>query len=438
LNVFNVDSIDLPRGVIYDYGNMKKTFFYGWVIVFVLFLLQMIMYGPRGSFGVFIIPITSDFHWSRALVAGAFSVSSLVTGLASIVMGWLNDRLGPRIVLTICGFLVGAGLMLMFFVHAAWQLYLFYVVPIGLGMGGLYSPQMSTVARWFVKRRNIMTGVLMAGGGLGGLIFPPLITRLIYTYDWQHAFLFVGVGLFVLVIVAAQFLKRDPSEVGQVPYGVGLDIKGKAPSGALGLSLKQAFRTQKFWILAVTIFCFGFCHLTTVVHIVPYAIDRGISPESASIILASLNGAMTVGSIVVGLIADRVGTRRAYVTCICLLFTVVFLLLPIASPWLLSLFVMIMALGAGGVAVMESSLTAELFGLKSHGAILGCIVFSFTLGGSLGPFVGGSVFDSTGSYRWVFTMCGALLVVAIVLAVVLNRIRKIEALALSGRSSVAS
>jgi len=90
---------------------MKKTFFYGYVIIFICFILQMIMLGPRSSFGVFIKPITTELDWPRALIAGSFSVSVIIQGFFGIIMGWLNDRLGPRIVLTICGILIGSGLM---------------------------------------------------------------------------------------------------------------------------------------------------------------------------------------------------------------------------------------------------------------------------------------------------------------------------------------
>src|SRR5512136_97775 len=101
---------------------MKITFFYGYIIVLACLVLQIVMFAPRASFGVFIKPLTTDFEWSRALVAGAFSVSSLITGLFSIVMGGLNDKLGPRAVLTICAILVGAGLMCMSLVNTPWQL----------------------------------------------------------------------------------------------------------------------------------------------------------------------------------------------------------------------------------------------------------------------------------------------------------------------------
>jgi MFS family permease len=402
---------------------MKKTFFYGYIIVFVIFVLQIVMFGPRTSFGVFIKPITDEFDWPRALVAGAFSVSTLVQAFSSIIMGWLNDRKGPRFVLTICGILVGTGLLLMSTVGSAWQLYFFYVVPLGLGMGSLVAPQMSTIARWFVKRRNLMTAVMMAGGGLGGLIGPPLITWLIYTRNWRDAFLFVGIGVFILIILAAQFLKRDPSQLGQVPYGEKSETQDKAAYGISGVSLKQAFQTGKYWLFAITIFCIGFCFWTIMVHIVPYSIDQGISPAVAAMILSAMNGAQPVGSIIVGFIADRIGSKRGWIFSVSLLSAILLFLLPVTNPWLFAFFVMIMAFGIGGISVIQSSMTAELFGMKAHGTILGSTVFTFSFGGAAGTYIAGTIFDATGSYQWVFCICGILAVAAIIMAIFMNKIK---------------
>jgi OFA family oxalate/formate antiporter-like MFS transporter len=406
---------------------MKRKFFYGYIIVFVIFILQIVLVGPEASFGVFLKPITAEFNWPMAFVAGAFSAYCVVQAFSSILMGWLNDRMGPRFVMTICGILVGSGLMLMYFVHSKWQLYLFYVALGGIGTGGILAPQISTIARWFVKRRNIATGVLFAGGGVGGFIGPTLITWLIYSYGWREAFLFIGIVLFVLVILGAQFLKRDPSTADQLPDGDGIEVKNKESSDVSGLTTKQAFKTKKFWFFAIVIFCIGFCLWTVFIHIVPYAIDRGISPNVAAMILSAMSLAQVVGNIVGSIIADRIGNGRALVACVCLLLAVILLLLPIANPWLLGFIVIILAFGLGGTSVLQSSMTARLFGMKSHGAILGFIIFAFSIGSALGTYLAGLVYDYTGSYQLIFLLCVVLVVAAIIMAISLNHIRKTEA-----------
>ena len=226
------------------------------------------MFGSRVSFGVFLKPLTTEFEWTRGLVAGAFSASTIVQALSSIMMGWANDRMGPRFVLTVCGILVGTGLLLVSLVNSVWQLYLCYVLLVGVGMGSLVAPQMSTIARWFVKRRNLMTAAMMAGGGLGGLIGPPLVTWIVYTYSWREAYLYLGAGVFVFMVVSAQFLRRDPSKMGQVPYGHESGATRQTAGGNFGTFFARSFQNQNLladspdYVLCglLSMGCSGPCH----------------------------------------------------------------------------------------------------------------------------------------------------------------------------------
>jgi MFS family permease len=253
-----------------------KAFFYGYIIILILFIIQMFMFTPRGSFGVFIKPLTDDFGWSRALISGAFALSTMMQGLSSVLMGGLNDRFGPRIVITLCGLLLGAGLLLTSLISSPWQLYLTYALLVGVGMGGLFTPQLSTVARWFVKRRNLMNGLVMAGGGIGGFIAPPLVTSLIYDINWRQTFLVLAIVIAPVMIIASQFLKRDPSARGQVPYGENRKEAPGLTAGPRGLTLKEAMHTPQFFLAGSIVFCFGFILMTVMVHTVPHVTDLGI------------------------------------------------------------------------------------------------------------------------------------------------------------------
>ncbi len=401
----------------------RSTFFYGYIIIFTLFIIQFFMFSQRSSFGVFFKPLTDDFGWSRALISGAFAVSSIMQGISGVIMGGLNDRVGPRIVITLCGILLGAGLLLMSIINSAWQLYLIYAILVGLGMGGLFTPQMSTVARWFVKRRNLMNGLAMSGGGIGGFIAPPIITSLIYGITWRQTFLVLGIVITAAVIIASQFLKRDPSTVRQVPYGENERRTSSLPSGTIGMTLKEALRTPQFWIGVGTAFCFGFVLTTVMVHTVPHVTDMGISPLVAANILAAFNIAFTIGSIVIGIFADKIGFKRGYNISFILLLAAGLLLLPINNEWLLGLFVIVIAFGCGGLGALQPSLVAELFGMKSHGLILGVIGFAYTLGAALGPYLGGLIFDITNSYQLTFTLCMILGLTGLILTIIIRPVK---------------
>ena len=130
--------------------NRKPKFFYGYVVVLAAFVIMMVTYGAVFTFGVFFKPLLAEFGWTRATTSTAYSLSVFLHGLFYIVMGRLNDRFGPRIVLTVSGFFLGLSYLLMSQISAVWQLYLFYGVLTAIAISG-YVPLPSTVATWFVK-----------------------------------------------------------------------------------------------------------------------------------------------------------------------------------------------------------------------------------------------------------------------------------------------
>lgn len=404
----------------------EPRFFYGYIIVAVAFIMQVVMFGPRMSFGVFFKPMLTEFGWSRALVSGAFSFSTIMQGFFGIIMGGFNDRFGPRVVMTICGFLLGLGYSLMAVTSAAWQLYLFYVVIIGTGMGGCYTPPMSTVARWFVKRRSAMGGIVLAGGGIGGLIMPPVINWLVSSYGWRNSYIMMGALVLIVVILAAQFLRRDPAQMGQAPYGAYEAGEQKLDLCTEGFSLKEATYTRQLWMAIAMLFCFGVSIMTIMVHIVPHATDLGISATTAANILATMGGALLVGSVLLGGIADRLGNRQTYVICFILILAALLWLLTAREAWMLYLFTVVVGVGGGGAATLGSPLAAELFGIRSHGLILGVIGFCHTIGGAVGPFMAGYIFDVTGSYQTAFLVCIASSIVGLILALTLRPVKKLN------------
>ena len=337
-------------------------------------------------------------------------------------MGGLNDRFGPRIVLTLCGIFVGLGFFLMSRIESAWQLYLFYVVLIGIGMGGIYAPPMSTVARWFVKRRSIMTGIVVAGGGTGGFISPPIINYLIERYGWRDTYSIIGAVILVVIILLAQSMKRDPAKMGLVPYGKHKLKNQELELSLTGLSFKEAAGRGQFWMAIAILFCYGFSVMTITVHSVPYATDLGISATTAANILATLGGAQLVGGIVLGGVADRIGNKRAYFISLILMSLALFWILVGGEVWILFLAAVIFGLGGGGAAALVSPLTAELFGIRSHGLIVGILVFCATIGGSCGTWAAGYIFDTLESYTWAFSITTAFSIIGLILTLILKPI----------------
>jgi len=346
-------------------------------------------------------------------------------GLLGIVMGWLNDKLGPRVVMTLCGFLLGIGYLLMSQVNAIWQIYLFYGVLVGIGMSGVFVPLASTIARWFVKRRSMMTGIVMVGMGIGGFIGPPVASQLISACEWRISYVIVGGLVLVVVILVAQLLRRDPSQKGQVPYGENKEGERGSKVSTEGFSLGEAVYTRQFWQVFAMQFCQAFCGFAILVHIVPHATDLGISAATAANILATISGFSIVGMVLLGSAADRIGNRRVYIVCFILMSASLFGLMPAKEVWMLYLFAGVLGLGFGSIAAVTSPLVAQLFGLASHGLIYGVLGFGFSIGGAVGSLLTGYIFDLTGSYQIAFFICGIFSVIALIFTATLRPTKRL-------------
>lgn len=396
----------------------KPAFFYGYVVVAAAFTIMVVTIGTYYSFGIFFKPMSAEFGWSRALTSGAFSLSWLVTGFVTIAIGWLNDRFGPRLVMSLCGLFAGAGFLLMSQVNDVWQLYLFYGVLIGASIS-VFVPLLSTVARWFSKRRTLMSGIVVSGIGIGSLIAPPIANWLIQTYDWRISFLILGAVILIVDLVAAQFLRHEPAQIGQKAYGEDSTAEYKTTLKTMSFSLKSAVCTKQFWTVFVMFLSFGFCFNALLIHIAPYATDLGMSANTAAGIVATTGGASIIGRLVLGNTGDRIGNKKTYIIGLILLLLASLWLLLARDAWALYLFAVLFGLAWGDLAAQQSPLVAMLFGLTSHGLIFGVLDLGFTIGSAIGPLITGYIFDVSNSYQTAFLLSAAISGIGIVVSILL-------------------
>ncbi len=402
----------------------KPKFFYGWIIVTAASGVILVMYGTLATFGIFFEPLLTDFGWSRTMTAGAFSLVIIIRGSLFVVTGRLTDKYGPRIVVTTGGFLLGMGYLLMSQISSVWHLYLFYGVFIGVGMSSAWIPQVSTVARWFEKRRGLAISMAPAGEGFGILIMVPVARWLISIYDWRSSYIVVGIIALVFVIAAAQFLRRDPSQMGLLPYGEREVKKQSSNLEAAGLSLREAIHTREFWLLSTVYFGFLFCLNTILAHIIIHTTGLGISATSAANILAIIGGMSVIGRLAMGVFADRAGSKSAIIIGLTIL-TMALLWLQLASvAWMLYLFAGIFGFVFGGLIIQFPLITAERFGLTSHGTIFGIVSFIAIMGGALGTVSVARIFDITGSYQLGFFISAAASAIGLMLALLSRPIQK--------------
>lgn len=405
----------------------KPGFFYGYIVVAAALCIMVVIYGTRFAFGVFFTPMLTEFGWTRAMTSGAFSLSVVMEGFLGIVMGILTDRIGPRIVLTLSGLFVGLGYLLMSQMSDIWQLYVIYGFIIGIGTSGVFVPLVATTARWFIRRRNTMTATVMTGTGIGTLIAAPAATRLISTYDWRISYIILGGVVLLAVVIAAQFLKRDPMQIGQAPYGENKREEQQPGPGREGLSPGQAIYTRQFWMVFAIFFCLGFCVFAIMVHVTPHALDLGFPDTTAGSILAIIGGAAIAGRMILGIAADRIGNRWAIIIGFTLMSAALLWLIRAREVWMFYLFAILFGFAHGGIGPSHSPIVAGLFGLRSHGLIFGANAFSFPLGGAIGPITAGYIFDITGSYQSAFLACALIGIIGLILSLLLVQMKgKIE------------
>jgi len=384
----------------------KSRLFYGFVIAIASFFVLFSAYGVRFAYGVFFKPMAGELDMNAATTSAAYSISFVMEGVFSLVSGGLADRFGPRIVLSLSSILVAAGYCLMPLVQSPWQLYLFYGIILGIGMGAMFVPIVSMTARWFDARRNLMTGLVSSGAGAGMLVIPSSTAHLIDRYGWRTSFLIIGIAVPIVIFIAAQFMRRDPESVGTVPYGASEKTAANG-SAARGHTLQEALRARQYWIVFAMAFWFSFFSMSYNIHIVPDAINAGMHPTSAANILALTGALMLAGRIVLGTIADRTGNKPIFIFCFMLSTCALFLICLVQAQWAFFALAAMIGLCQGGVGSSQSPLIASLFGLRSHGLIFGFLGFGSTFGAAVGPLLTGFLFDLTGSYERALLMCAA-------------------------------
>ncbi len=402
---------------------MKARYFYGYNIVAAGFTIQAVCIGAMFAYGVFFKELQTEFGWSRATISGASSLAFFIMGAVGILAGRLNDRIGPRVLIAASGGFLGLGYLLMSRMQAPWQLYLLYGVMAGIGFSTHDIITLSTVARWFVKRRGLMSGIVKVGTGSGQLLGPMIATMLLALFGWRNSNLIIGAVILVTLVAVAQLMRRDPQGMGLLPDGGSEAANGTASVVAeQGFSLREALLMKQFWTLCVAEFAVLCCLLTVIVHIVPYARDLGLSPTIAAGVLSTIGGVSILGRIVMGAANDRIGGRHSLIICLIVLFCGFIVLQLAAEAWMLFIFAAIYGFAHGGFFTVVSPMVAELFGTDSHGLLFGIVLFSGTLGGAVGPLMAGRTFDLTGSYQMVFLVLSALTLIGFVLMILLRPI----------------
>jgi OFA family oxalate/formate antiporter-like MFS transporter len=389
----------------------EKHFFYGWVITGLVFLNLAMAYGAQYSFGVFFPSLIEEFGWNRQSLSGAFSLYTFMYSILGFFLGGLTDRLGPRRILIFGSVCLGVGIALVSRVSAPWHLYVVYGLLASWGMSATYVTANPIVVKWFIARRGLAVGLAQSGLGVGIILIPPLSGYLIALYGWRFAIVVLGAAVFTVLFITSFYLVGHPEIIGQLPDG-----RKQVPPGSLSdpyreallreetWTVAEAVQTKSFWILTGAFFCTWLLVFLPLVHLVIFALDIGLSRDSALLALSFLGGFSTLGRLTMGFVSDRIGRRATLGLNVGLQAFSWLWILGTDTDWMLFLFASAFGFSYGGVAAIFPSIVGDYFGRLKAASVIGAV---FTLSGiaaAFGPLVGGYIYDLTHTYRTAFIL----------------------------------
>ena len=392
-------------------------------------MAEMISYGIRYSFSVFYLRILEEFRWSRAGTAGIFSIHTIAYGLMAPLSGTLADKFGPKKLVPLGTLLITISISACSAASEMWHFYILFgaVFSVGLSISGW--PQFAPVlAEWFVRRRATALGVAVTGFGLCFLV-SSLAEFLILNLGLRGAFIALGMlPTLIIAPLAVLFIQRRPEDVGLSPDGfssVGessVKLKRHANEHSVDddcsparWTLAKAVGTRRFWMIFFANFCVWGVGLNMILaHQVAFVHDIGYSEVFAASVLSLYGVLYSVGNLF-GFVSDRLG-REKTVTLGSIGAVAAMLLLvttrDATSPWRLYAYSVLFGFCMGLSSPALNALPADLFQGRSFGAINGLLMLGFGIGGSLGPWIGGHVFDTMGTYLPAFSVAILAFVVA--------------------------
>lgn len=364
--------------------------------------------GIMHSYAVFLLAFIDEFRWSRAETSIAYSVSQLVAGGSSPLVGALVDRLGPRRLLVLGGVLLFAGLVGSALISALWQDVLFYgiVMTIGANCLGLvvFVPLLS---RQFVRRRGMAISIVQSANGFGRAASAPLVQFLVSTIGWRETFWAQAAFIAAAVpLLAALFRRAARYPIASAPAAA-TPASPEAPFPARNWTLSAAIRTPHFWLLFAVYLFTGLGSFLVSLHQLAFAVDVGFDKLYAAGVLGIGSFLAIGGTIVTGTLSDYIGREWSAILAYGVSIIGVVCALLITSPdqhWLLWLHACFFGLtwGARGPAITAK--TADLFPGGRLGTILGVITIGSGIGSAVGSWAAGWIFDLSGSYRLAFML----------------------------------
>jgi MFS family permease len=392
--------------------NLNRLFrpggrvFYGWWIVAasagVQWLAGVLWMQSYGAYMVFLL---DDFGWSKAMVAGAFALTRVESGILGPLQGWLVDRFGPRLILTIGTVMFGVGFMLFSLVDSILTFYLcFVLIALGSSLGG-FATLMVSIVSWFNRNRAKAVAISQLGFSLGGLSVP-LVILLLESFGWRTTALISGITVLVLGLPLVQVVRHRPEAHGEVPDGESpeqadaADVPAARLATARDFTAREAMRTPTFWLISAGHALALLTVSAVMVHLIAH-LTEGLQYTRAEAggVVALLTGFQLLGQLSGGYLGDRFSKRFICVACM-VAHAAGLLLVTFATSFAMVLaFTVLHGLAWGTRGPLMVALRADYFGASSFGTIMGFSSLVVMLGMSSGPVFAGIMADIYGDYQ---------------------------------------
>ncbi|WP_025897945.1 MFS transporter [Sneathiella glossodoripedis] len=399
----------------------RSPVYYGWVVVAIVFVTMGIGVNARTAFSLLYPAIINEFQWDRATTAATFTVGFVFAGAISPLLGRLMDKFDSRYLISLSAVCVSLGMVLSTYAYAAWHIYLTLgLLVIGAGVMMTYVGHAMFLPTWFEKHRGLAVGLAFSGVGVGSIVLMPVIQGMILQEGWRYACWFIAIIILLIVLpLNLVFQRKSPAALGLLPDGASVSTDASQPVSsaydtvvdenwaATDWSLRKAAKTAEFWWISLAASCALYVWYAVQVHQTKYLIEIGISEIEASFALGFVGFAGVAGQIYLGHLSDRIGREWVWTIAVAG-FAACYGFLLLLESWQHSFLLYAMVVAQGGLgyamAAVFGAMPADLFQGRKYGEIFGVFSMLSLIGGGIGPWLTGYLYDVTGSYQTGFLL----------------------------------
>jgi MFS family permease len=411
--------------------SLKVGLFYGWYILGSSFIILFFTSGARYSFGVAFKPMIKELGWSRGAISFAFFLNMTLFALSLIAAGKLYDRYGAKWVIFISTVFLSAGFALISLINSLWQFYIVYGVFAALGLGGTSIPLLAALtSKWFTKWRGLAISLALAGNCMGQFVLIPVFTFSTLRYGWRISYLSIGLMMLLVNMALVLFVIKESSDHPTPSPAHGKEDKEKERTGEKAsndpledLSLREAMKTSPFWFFLIVMFVCGSGDFLVTTHLIPFVTDHGIHPAQAGSMLAWIGLMSLLGVLTAGPASDLIGNKIPMAVAFLLRLGAFLLILTYQNSASFYVFSIVFGLTYLVTGPLATTLLGRLYGFSHIGLLSGFVTTVHHIGGGLWAYLGGIIFDQTGSYRLAF-VCSAIMACIAFLCCVLIRERR--------------